>query len=302
MNEQEFKERISSSYGKYNSPEYNGNLTLKAIRNMIRVGELVASGYTKRKLASLIFRPRRGKKDPKDNFLQTADHKSHFILNSGVSCHYYLWGGNKPDVLLVHGWESKASHFATLISFLVSQGKCVAAFDAAAHGCSEGIESDMNDFIAGIQHVVELYDGIDCIIGYSFGGLALINAVKVGVKTNRIGLISAPASFYGIFEKLTAQLRFTKRMAGHLSKVVLERYGILDGNWDIYSTYCGIENQKLPLTIMHDKDDTYVKCIESEILAEVWPDAKLLYTSDLGHRGIIKSEKALQQLYQALFE
>ncbi|CCQ10254.1 hydrolase, putative [Pseudoalteromonas luteoviolacea B = ATCC 29581] len=302
MKEQETKTRISSSYGKYDLPEYRGGLSLKAFRGAIKLGELIAENYTRKKLESLIFRPRRNNKDPKNRFLDTSSYRNQFTLKNGLSCHYYLWGGTKPDVLLVHGWESKAAHFSTLINMLVQQGKCVVAFDAVGHGNSEGTESDMNDFIAGIRYLVDIYDGIDCIIGYSFGGLALINAAKNGLKTNRLGLISAPASFYGIFEKVAAQLSFTPKMSEHLSQVILKRYGINDGNWDIYSAYFGVQSQALPLSIIHDRDDTYVKCIESEILTEFWPDAKLIYTSKLGHRGIIKSESALLQLYKSIFE
>ncbi|WP_080693436.1 alpha/beta hydrolase [Pseudomonas chlororaphis] len=295
-----YKNRITSSYGAFDAPEFNGTLPLKLLRSAVKVSELVAPSYTRRKMESLLFRPRRKKNDPKDRFLTSASVMGDFALKSGVTCKYYIWGGEQPDVLLVHGWESKASHFSTLIESLTRRGLCVAAFDAVAHGQSGGIEADMLDFMECITHMVSLHGSIDCVIGYSFGGLAAVNAIKAGLPVKRLGLISSPSSFYGVFEKVSAQLRLTKTMQAHLSSVVLDRYRLQGDDWDFYSTYLGVEAQSIPLVVLHDANDTYVNKIESEVLVEVWPNAKLIETSGLGHRGIIRSAPALDRLCDAL--
>ncbi|WP_218177615.1 alpha/beta hydrolase [Pseudomonas gingeri] len=295
-----YKDRITSSYGAFNAPEFNGTLPLKLFRNAMKISELLAPGYTKRKMESLLFRPRRKKNDPRDRFLTGASMTGDFVIKSGVTCKYYLWGGERPDVLLAHGWESKASHFSTLIELLTRRGLCVAAFDAVAHGQSGGVEADMLDFKECITHMVDLYASIDCVIGYSFGGLAAANAVKAGLPIKRLGLISSPSSFYGVFEKVSAQLRLTETMQAHLSSVILDRYRLRGENWDFYSSYLGVETLSTPLVVLHDANDTYVNKIESELLVEVWPDARLILTSGLGHRGIIRSTSALNQLCDAL--
>lgn len=295
-----YKDKITASYGNFNAPEFNGTLPLKLFRTAMKVSEICAPGFTKRKMESLLFQPRRKNNDPRDRFLVSASVSGDFAIKSGVSCKYYLWGGERPDVLLAHGWESKASHFRTLIELLTRRGLCVAAFDAVAHGQSGGDEADMLDFKECITHMVGLYDSINCVIGYSFGGIAAVNAVKAGLPIKRLGLISSPSSFYGVFEKVSAQLRLTRTMQAHLSSVVLDRYQLQGENWDFYSAYRGAEAMSIPLVALHDTNDTFVNKIESELLVEVWPGAKLILTSGLGHRGIIRSTSALEQLCDVL--
>ncbi|ASM12226.1 alpha/beta fold hydrolase [Serratia marcescens] len=297
-----YQQKISASYRDADSAEFRGDLTLKLVRNLIKVGEVISPGYTKGKMESLIFRPKKKKHDPKDSFLETAESTEIFSLTSGIRCRYYLWGGAKPDVLLVHGWESRASHFAKLIDILVAKGFCVAAFDAVAHGRSDGVEADMLDFIECISRLHELFGGIDSIIGYSFGGISAINAVKAGLSVNRLGVISSPSSFYGIFEKLSMQLQLSKSMHEHLAEVITRRYRIDTDGWDHYSTYHGVAEQRVPLVAIHDANDSYVHKIESDILVDAWPNATLIETQGLGHRRIITSEAAMQVFCDALLK
>lgn len=297
----EYRDRISLSYKQYDGPEFKGGLTLKCFRNFVRVAEVILPTYTKKMMGDLIFKPRVKKNDPKDKFLKTADVTDTFTLRPGVDCKYYIWGGKQPDVILVHGWESKSSHFSTLIKLLVEKNHCVLAFDSVAHGQSEGKQSDLLDFVGCIQQLHQKFNSIGSIIGYSFGGLAAVNAVKSGLPVQRIGIISAPSSFYGIFEKLSAQLNLSEAMKRHLSEVVLNRYGICDSSWDTYSGYANIEHISIPLVAIHDNHDTYVKKIESEVLVDAWPEASLIETNNLGHRGIIRSAESLAVFYHKLY-
>ena len=69
------------------------------------------------------------------------------------------------------------------------------AFDAPAHGQSEGTSVTLQDYIDMIRKVVELYGPIDAFICHSFGGLALshyLETVKHDSHTRAV--LIAPAT------------------------------------------------------------------------------------------------------------
>lgn len=296
----ETKTTISRSYGNYNFPDYQGNFALKVFRRIIWLSSILCPNYTQKKMSKMIFEPRSKNKKINDVFLKSAVARDEVVLRSGKKNTYYIWGGSKPEILLVHGWESSSSTFRVLINCLEKKGYSVVSFDACAHGNSEGSEADMNDFIDGIISLSKKFTSIRCAIGYSFGGLALLNAINHGLDLEKVGIISAPSSFYGIFEKVAAQLKLSRSIQDHLSRVLIERYKINDKNWDKYSSYDFASNMTVPLVAIHDKNDTYILSIESEILAKLWPGSKLLETEKLGHRGILKNHLAMNSLIDEL--
>ena len=295
-----YKNTITNSYGGYDFPEYQGDFRLKFFRMIIWLGSILFPSYTKKKLSEMLFKPRAAKEKPGDNFLESASVVGEVVLSSGKRNTYYIWGNTQPDVLLVHGWESNSTHLRIIVDCLVKKGYSVVSFDACAHGRSSGSNADLNDFIDGIASLSKKFSSIRLSIGYSFGGISLLNAIRRGVTFEKVGIISSPSSFYGIFEKLAAQLKLTKSVRAHLSQVILKRYGIKNENWDEYSTYDFASKMNIPLVAIHDEHDTYVLSIESKILTTLWPDSKLMLTDRLGHRGILKNRPAINSFIDQL--
>ena len=60
------------------------------------------------------------------------------ILLRGSEVVAYRWGRGERAVLLLHGWQGRASQFAPLVRELVAEGFRVTSFDAPAHGASGG--------------------------------------------------------------------------------------------------------------------------------------------------------------------
>jgi pimeloyl-ACP methyl ester carboxylesterase len=51
-----------------------------------------------------------------------------------------------------------------------------------------------------------------------------------------------------------------------------------------------------PVLIAHDEDDVDVPLVHASTLAEAWPGAKLMVTSGLGHRAILRDAEVVQSL------
>src|SRR5271157_2657553 len=64
-----------------------------------------------------------------------ADAKNLDIEFEGRILKGYSMGSGK-NILLIHGWGSRASHMALLARYLANNGFHVLVFDGPAHGCS----------------------------------------------------------------------------------------------------------------------------------------------------------------------
>ena len=55
----------------------------------------------------------------------------------------WRWGHRGPAVLMVHGWDSRASHLGSFVEALLAAGYQVVAFDGPGHGDSGGHHSNV---------------------------------------------------------------------------------------------------------------------------------------------------------------
>jgi pimeloyl-ACP methyl ester carboxylesterase len=72
----------------------------------------------------------------------------------------YVWepaepAPGNPCAVLVHGWGSRATHFAAVIRALTAAGVRCAAFDAPGHGESGGTTASLPRIVGGLQHHAE---------------------------------------------------------------------------------------------------------------------------------------------------
>jgi hypothetical protein len=51
-----------------------------------------------------------------------------------------------------------------------------------------------------------------------------------------------------------------------------------------------------PLLLVHDRDDNETSWSDSEAIAKAWPAARLLTTTDLGHRRILRDRDVINQV------
>src|SRR5271168_67559 len=92
------------------------------------------------------------------------------------------WGDPQaPKVLIVHGWESRASHFGVMIKALAEAGRCVIAFDGPAHGDSEGTQANVVVFAKTLLKMKDKLGKLDAVVGHSMGAAAATYALAHGL-------------------------------------------------------------------------------------------------------------------------
>ena len=220
----------------------------------------------------------------------------------GTDIAVYEWGASGGEVVvLAHGWDGRASQFATLVRELVGDGYRVVAFDAPAHGDSVGRGTYLLDWVHALHAVQERHGRFAAVVGHSFGGLATLVAVSQGVAAHRVVTVAAPADADHLLTQFRAMLGFDARTAAELRTLFARRY--FPGGDDPFATLSPLRHP-LPrssrLLLVHDETDPVVPFTESARIAAAHPEAQLLVTRGLGHSRILRSDPFLDAVQEFL--
>ncbi|MDF3834584.1 alpha/beta hydrolase [Cupriavidus basilensis] len=212
------------------------------------------------------------------------------IAHEGAELAAWTWRGAReaappPRVLLVHGWESRASHWGAWVPALTAAGFDVCVFDAPAHGDSAGTTSDVVACGRAIGSVARALGPFDMAIGHSAGSAAALYAFAHGLEVRASVHLAGPSS-------LVRVLAYVARAAGlpeDLRPLLRERFERYLGQpatvMDLARLAPGLRH---PALLLHDPEDAEMPYAESVALARAWPQAELVPAAGLGHRRILK--------------
>ena len=216
------------------------------------------------------------------------------IDRRGVDVVTYEWGRGTRIAVLAHGWEGRASQFATLVRELVAEGFRVVAFDAPAHGDSPGRGTYVIDWIDVLDRLQRRHGRFDLVVGHSFAGFAAMVAAAGGLQAGRIVTIGAPAEAATLMRGFQRMLRFSDQVLDVMSARFAARY--FPGDADPYVRLSTIR-RPLPagvaLLVMHDGADRVVPFAEAARIAAANPAARTLATQGLGHYRILTADSTL---------
>ncbi len=151
-------------------------ITQKIAIYFIRIKLKVLSFFSRKKTAAVAFRifctnfAPRIKTTPA--IFKTMELLS--FTSNGLKIAGYRWAApQKKKILILHGFSSAAYKFSSYAEAFIREGYEVVAFDAPAHGNSEGKTVNAAIYAAMIKKGIELYGPFDGFIAHSFGALAL---------------------------------------------------------------------------------------------------------------------------------
>lgn len=213
---------------------------------------------------------------------------------ASVDVAVYTWGEpGAPGVLLVHGWQSRASFFAPLVEDLVAAGLRVVAYDAPAHGDSGGRRRTIVDDVAIVRRLSDAeataWEGV---VGHSAGALAAGVALADGVAARRFtslsGLSAASALATGFFA-LTGLPPSLRPRFDDLAR--RRRFPDVPDLYERYDLTRHPVPGAVPVLLLHDTDDRQLPYRHAELLLAAHADsAELVTTTGLGHNRIIRDD------------
>jgi pimeloyl-ACP methyl ester carboxylesterase len=215
--------------------------------------------------------------------------------------------GNGNNVLLVHGWGSRASHLALLARYLVKNGFHVLLFDGPAHGCSRRKEqkdvSNLFEFGRAISCVAKSMGNTYAVIGHSFGATAAAFTIagtgpllEYRIAAEKLILISAPESVSRIIERFSRS-RNEMDMITELTQSLEHAF---DFKVPDYTLLSALEHLNTGVLIIHDEHDEEIPVSDALRVNESTEGSKLVLTKGSGHQKILMNRDMLHAVREFL--
>jgi pimeloyl-ACP methyl ester carboxylesterase len=205
-----------------------------------------------------------------------------------------VWGegpSERPVVYLVHGWGGWREQLEAFVGPLVAAGCRVVAFDAPSHG-----DSDPGPEGPGRSTILELADALaavvaargpaHAVIAHSLGATAAAYALDHGLEAGRLAFVAAMADPLPYTRAVAGRLGFGERTRSRLVARIERRVGTSMAAFSVPATAARVATR--PLLLVHDRHDTETGWADSAAIARSWPGARLVSTSGLGHRRILR--------------
>lgn len=223
--------------------------------------------------------------------MQSARRQTLLIENEEIAI--YHWGQGEQKILLLPGWNSRASHFRNYIAQLTALGYSVIGLDPVGHGHSSGNWTNLRQYLSVIQSVDREFGPFHTVIGHSFGGFCIPYALQHFSIAKNAVLLATPDKLLWLFERYVHILRAPAAVQSKMQQQVEVMLGK-----DCWQTYTIAEQAKnlahVPALIVHDEDDPGVPHTHALDNQAAWPGAKLLTTYKLGHHRVLRHPSALK--------
>ncbi len=199
--------------------------------------------------------------------------------------------------LILHGFSSSKEKFDYYVQPLIDKNYQVFAFDAPAHGESEGKTVNAVEYAAMIKKINNDFGKIDAYISHSFGGLALSLALEEMEHDHQTKVVLiAPAT-----ETTTAIDSAFKVIGVKNSNIKTSMkdiiYNLSGKTADWYSVRRALHNVKADILWVHDKDDDTTPINDAlRVKEDNHQNIKFYITEGLGHSRIYKNETTIKQI------
>ncbi|HUJ58112.1 MAG TPA: alpha/beta hydrolase [Kofleriaceae bacterium] len=205
----------------------------------------------------------------------------------------WRWGIG-PTVLLVHGWEGRASQLGALVEPLVAARLSVVAFDAPGHGDSPDHRLYLTDLADCIADVADATGPLHAIVAHSFGAQASLFArSRGGVVPARTALIAPNVLVEDAVRRFAQRVGLDDVDRGALQDRLAIRNGIDFATLTLDRLTADASG---PMMIVHDPGDREVPFEHGARLAALWPGADLRITRGLGHRRILRDPEVIRAI------
>ena len=198
-------------------------------------------------------------------------------------------------ILLVHGWNGRSGQFSTLIDRLSKEGFDITTVDLPGHGNSDSGQTSLPQITDVLTEIVETNGPFDVLIAHSFGGVAGLNSIRLGVNYQKIVLISLGGyEVRPMFENFVGLFDLDKiYYADRLLDLAETRFGVNPLEFGPNEFADKIMTETL---LVHCNDDLESKKDISIMVHEKMPNSQLYLTNNLGHKKLLGDAAVIQRI------
>lgn len=217
------------------------------------------------------------------------------VAVQGASVRAYHWGDGRRPVLLVHGWQARASRWAPLAAALVARGLSPIAFDAPGHGESPGRTTDVLQVAAVIQRLADDAGPLTALVAHSFGALAATHALRAGLPAARFAALAPVSDPEHLLESFALQLDLHPRLTAAVRRGLERTLRPVDDPWRSLAVDRGPRDPEIPVLVVHDHDDHVVPIAHAHrMLAAHAGSGELLTTRGLDHERMLAEPQVVR--------
>ncbi|MFZ6023083.1 MAG: alpha/beta hydrolase [Bacteroidota bacterium] len=227
----------------------------------------------------------------------------HSLNFEGLNTKGFQWIPDEPNgqkILIVHGFSSYSYKFEKYVQPLLKEGFEIVAFDAPAHGLSEGKMINALIYMRFLKAIEQKFGPVNGFIAHSLGGLAIaLLAEELDQSVSRKLVLIAPATetrsaiagFYSMFRiKEPVQTEFEQLIQEMTGKSV-----------DHFSIKRVVQTVQLPILWVHDKGDRICPYKDTlPVQSLKLPHIHFSITDGLGHNKIYRDKQVIGSIIDFL--
>jgi pimeloyl-ACP methyl ester carboxylesterase len=202
-----------------------------------------------------------------------------------------------PAVLLAHGWGGRGAQLDAFVPPLLAAGYRVVWFDQPGHGASaRGDRRDavaMPDFTRALHTLSATHGPFRAVIAHSFGAAALGVALRAGLDTGRVVLVSSPASMREHARRFARLLGITPEIRESMRQLLERRHGLSFADVDRIDELARV---RVPSLLVHDVHDDEIPFEHTQRLAALLPGARVIRTWGFGHHRILREPSVVRAI------
>jgi len=216
----------------------------------------------------------------------------------------WRWGEG-PAVCLIHGWGGRGAQLGAFIRPLLDRGLGVVAFDAPAHGQSEGQRVTFPEMAVAFRAVADHAGPLRGLVAHSGGAAVSGWAVREWARRgfvdvpDAIALIAPAARPAAWVEHFSRALGLSEAARAAMRRQLRRRAGEPPEAFDLPALAGELSAGAL---IVHDRGDAEVPWADGAAVAGAWPGAELVTTHGLGHRRILRDPAVVARITDFLAE
>ncbi len=195
----------------------------------------------------------------------------------------------KEKVMILHGFSSSSQHFEAYVQPLIDKNYEVLAFDAPAHGASEGNRINALEYSEIIEEIQEQFGPITKFIAHSFGGLAISLALErmPHDHNTRVALIAPATETTSAIEHAFMMLGLTNPLLRKAMEDTIKAKSGKDASW--FSIRRAMHQIKANILWLHDEEDDTTPLKDAlQVQADQHPNVQFIISKGLGHRKIYR--------------
>ncbi len=201
---------------------------------------------------------------------------------------------NGKTILIVHGFDSCSYKFDKYIKLFMHEGYTVMAFDAPAHGISDGKMVNALMLKNTILAIEEKYGNLYGIIAHSIGGLATALAAEELPNLQKMVLIAPATETKRAIDNFFSFVHLGNVIKDELIAYITE---LANKPLTYFSVVRSVQQHHIPTLWLHDEDDWI--CPYEDVLPAKNLQPKhieFFITKGLGHSKIYRDNKVSKHI------